>query len=223
MNSIHEADLIVAKYQIQKALNFAIQQSNKRCFREWVIKCASMARIRTFGMKKLQKMRRIMFKFWFTISQKQVLRRRRRLLAEVIGLYTLKARVFARIKLFNYNARRINAIAAKYDKPVKFLHQALSHLRIFIRLSDLKLFMKQWKDFSRSVRNNEAWKFFYFKKTTSKIIREWGSIAHAAAHTKRMEILVLENQRHFITMMKEAEDDAKLLDGTFKNLIYFVF
>ena len=42
-------------------------------------------------------------------------------------------------------------------------------------------------------------------------MREWGKIAHEHFHQMRMEVLVMDNQRHFMEMMKEAEEDGKLL------------
>ena len=134
-----------------------------------------------------------------------------------MGSYTIKARIFARIKLFNYTNRRLMATVAKFDKPVKFLRQAQAHLRIYFRLRDLRSYLVHWKGATRCHRNEEVLKEYFFRMTCSKVIREWGVIAHSAAHEKRMETLVMDNQRHFMQMMKAAEEDGKHLIEVFEN------
>ena len=147
-----------------------------------------------------------MFKFWFKMAEKQVLRRRRRLLAEVMGCYTVKARTFARIKLFNYNTRRYAASADQFDKPVKMMRQGVAHLRYFLRLRDLRFFILHWKLVTRREKVEELSYKFFRERTILKCIREWGKIAHENAHQKRMELLVLENQRHLKDMLQQAEE-----------------
>ena len=134
-----------------------------------------------------------------------------------MGSYTIKARIFARIKLFNYTNRRLMATVAKFDKPVKFLRQAQAHLRIYFRLRDLRSYLVHWKGATRCHRNEEVLKEYFFRMTCSKVIREWGVIAHSAAHEKRMETLVMDNQRHFMQIMKAAEEDGKHLIEVFEN------
>ena len=189
----------------------------KRCFKQWKETCLTDAIIRKFAQKKIYKLRILMFKFWFKTSQTHALKRRRKLLAEVMGCYTVKARIFARIKLFNYMNRRLMASVAKFDKPVKFLRQAQAHLRIYFRLHDLRSYILHWKDATRCHRNEEVLKEYFFRMTCTKVIREWGFIAHSAAHEKRMETLVMDNQRHFFQMMKSAEEDGKHLIEVFEN------
>ena len=81
--AMKNADVIVSKFLTNKALHFAIRQSNKRCFKQWKDTCLTDAAIRKFAMRKIFKLRGVMFKFWFKISQKQSLKRRRKLLTEV--------------------------------------------------------------------------------------------------------------------------------------------
>ncbi len=47
------------------------------------------------------------FKFWDKLTSRMRIKRRKRYLAEIIGNYALKARCFARIKLFIYNTGRV--------------------------------------------------------------------------------------------------------------------
>ena len=56
VQSIAQADVIVAKYQLQKALNFAVFNIYKRCFREMKVACAGNSIIRKFAMQKFVKM-----------------------------------------------------------------------------------------------------------------------------------------------------------------------
>jgi hypothetical protein len=214
VESIHVVDLIFAKFQLRKALAFAQFNVYKRCVFQWKKETLTASIIRRFAIKKYKMKQRSMFKFWFKMAEKQVLRRRRRLLAEVMGNYTIKARTFARIKLFNYNTRRYAASADQFDKPVKMMRQGVAHIRYFLRLRDLRYFILHWKLVTRREKVEELSYKFYRERTILKCIREWGKIAHENAHQKRMELLVLENQRHLKDMLQQAEEVRAYLRTT---------
>ena len=74
-----------------------------------------------------------------------------------------------------------------------------------------RVFLSHWKDVTRCHRNEEVLKAFYFRITCTKVIREWGKVAHSAFHEMRMETLVMDNQRHFMEMMKQADEDGRVL------------
>ena len=66
------------------------------------------------------------------------IKRRKRYLAEVIGNYSLKARSFARIKLFIYNAERVNRVVGTFDRKGRLQKLGGYHLREYRRKSWLK-------------------------------------------------------------------------------------
>jgi hypothetical protein len=61
------------------------------------------------------------FVFWHFHAAFKHQKRRRRLLAEVMGNYTMKARCFARIKLFNHVHRNILVVVGHYDTSQKVM------------------------------------------------------------------------------------------------------
>jgi hypothetical protein len=92
VESIYVADAIVAKFQVRKALAFAQFNVYKRVVSQWKRETLTASIIRRFAIKKYKTRQVKVFKFWFKMAEKQALRRRRRLLAEVMGNYTIKAR-----------------------------------------------------------------------------------------------------------------------------------
>jgi hypothetical protein len=67
------------------------------------------------------------------------IKKNRRILAEIMGLYTIKGRIFARIKLNLFCARKLKKIGL-IDKTAKKQRLAGSHIREFKRLNQLKIF-----------------------------------------------------------------------------------
>lgn len=61
------------------------------------------------------------------------------MLARVMGDYALKARTFARIKLFNYSTDKIHRAAGKYKKVTKLIVHGFFHIREFMRIGNLRL------------------------------------------------------------------------------------
>ena len=78
------------------------------------------------------------FIFWLHETQRNTLKRRRRLLAEIMCKYTMKARAFNRIRLFNYNMVYINKVAGRHYKDKKMIFEGFARLREFRRLYALR-------------------------------------------------------------------------------------
>lgn len=77
-------------------------------------------------------------------TQKQTLKRRRQILAEVMGAYTIKARFFHRIRLFNYTSTLINKAAGKFYVVKKQAFQGFAHLREFRRLWKMRKYFHKY-------------------------------------------------------------------------------
>jgi hypothetical protein len=60
-------------------------------------------------------------------------------LAEVMGNYTLKARCFARIKLFNFVSNNIAAVVGHYGKAQKVAALAFAKIRYAWKKHDLRM------------------------------------------------------------------------------------
>lgn len=101
------ADVILFKYKSKQAYEMYVKHTLRVVFKDWTIATTLGTRIRKCIDKKLAKYRRVFFRFWRNYAAFIIKKRRRRLLAEVMGNYTIKARTFARIKLFNYTYRRV--------------------------------------------------------------------------------------------------------------------
>jgi hypothetical protein len=55
-----------------------------------------------------------------------------------MGSYTLKARAFARIKLFNYISNTVTTVVGHYEKSHKKAAEAYAKIRYVWRLTDLR-------------------------------------------------------------------------------------
>ena len=72
------------------------------------------------------------------------IKRRKRYLAEIIGNYALKARCFARIKLFIYNTERVHRIVGSFDRKGRLEKLGGFHLREYSRKSRLRKYYHRY-------------------------------------------------------------------------------
>jgi hypothetical protein len=84
------------------------------------------------------------FKFWDKLTSRLRIKRRRRYLAEIMGNYSLKARSFARIKLFIYNAERAQRIVGNFDRKGRLQKLGGFHLREYSRKSRLRKYYHRY-------------------------------------------------------------------------------
>lgn len=215
----HNADIITSKYRLRIAISHHSAILIKKVFREWKIISAQGVFVRIHLRKKSYKKRNILFLFWLHFAQKCRLKRRRKILAEVMCNYTLKARCFNRIKLYNYSRVLINRTAGRFDKNKKFIFEGYARLRQFVRLYDLRKKFHQWWNQCVRDRNDEVATEHRFIKYTWPILIYWHNWAHQIAHNRRMEMVVLENQNQLEKMLKEADEDiAELLNCEKKRI-----
>jgi len=205
------ADLITAKYKWRNAVDHHNEILTKKVFREWKIASAQGVFVRLHIKKKAIKKRVVFFFFWLHHAQKCRLQRRRKLLAEVMCNYTIKARIFNRIKLYNYTKVLINRSAGKHYKDNKLVFEGYARLRTFRRMYSVRVRFHQW--WAQCVRdhNEEVAMEHRAIKYTWPVLIQWQAWAHKVAHERRMEMVVLENQKHFEDMMKAADEDVAAL------------
>ena len=76
----------------------------------------------------------VFFNFWRKLSSTERVKRNKRILADVMGNYSMKARYFARIKLAIYTEGYIVRTVGRFNKHAKTEKLAFAHMREFIRL-----------------------------------------------------------------------------------------
>jgi hypothetical protein len=145
------------------------------------------------------------------LTQKKNLKRRRCILADVMGDYTLKARAFNRIRLFVYSCNVINKAAGKYDKDKKRIYEGMARLREFERFGWLRVHFHRWWNQCVEMHNNEIATRHRFISYTWKILIKWQYWAHKEVHDRRMELVVMENQLRLQRMMETADEEVKEL------------
>ena len=152
-----------------------------------------------------------MFVFWRKYAGKSHNQRRRRLLADVMGNYTLKARVFARIKLFNFLSMNILAATGDTTPQQMLAHEGSAKLRYARSKHFLRKALHRWADIAGYERNNEIADENYFYVLMKKCITAWATHACGIAKEKRDEIIALENQNFIRDVMIETEENSRLL------------
>lgn len=205
------ADLITAKYRWRNAVDHRNLVLVKKILREWKVISAQGVFVRIHLRKKAMRKRVVFFYFWLHHAQKCRLGRRRKLLADVMCNYTIKARIFNRIKLYNYTKVLINRSAGKHYKDNKLIFEGYARLRTFRRMYSLRKRYHQWwaqcvRDHNEEVATEHR-RIMY----TWPVLIQWHKWAHTVAHDRRMEMVVLENQKHFEDMMKAADEDVAAL------------
>jgi hypothetical protein len=152
-----------------------------------------------------------MFVFWRMYAGKSHNQRRRRLLADVMGSYTVKARVFARIKLFNFLS--LNILAATGDTTPEQMQAQEGSAKL--RYARSKHFMRRalyrWADLAGWERNNDIADENYFYVLMKKCLHAWAERSLGIIKAKREEIIALENQNYIRDIMVETEENAAML------------
>jgi hypothetical protein len=211
MESIKKAEMIAYRYQLRKAMEQYSRSIYRKVLKEWRIVAGSEAFVRRFQQQKYVRKRRSYLRFWYKLSCSKMVRRRRNILASAMGCYIIKARTFARIKIFNYTERKISIWVAKWDSNVKLLRQGCYHIRNFQVMHKQRLCIAHWYKVAIEERNEEKAMEFLFSLRTLKIMQKWGAWAKEEARIKRQEFVVADNQRRLAIMMTEAENTAKAL------------
>jgi hypothetical protein len=136
----NQAELIIGRYQLSQALQLYHKNTYKIIFRAWKFQTIKASGARAYAVKKMKRKQVRLFQFWYKFARKKALKRRRRILATVMGNYATKARCFARIKQCISNTQRIEKVVGTLHKKARLFKLAGTHIREFRRLHNLRLF-----------------------------------------------------------------------------------
>ena len=95
------------RFKLDQAMRMHRRLVFKQFFKDWKIVILKESKLNKHLISKLQRKFRVFFKFWRWMSAAKHTKRQRELLAEVMGCYSIKARTFARIKLFIYQNKKV--------------------------------------------------------------------------------------------------------------------
>jgi len=201
----------IMEYLWRRAIEHKEFHTYREVFRGWRRVCVSSALVTRQLKVVLSRKSKRFFIFWHKYSCFKHQKRRRRLLAEVMGSYALKSRAFYRIKLFNYINRNILVVVGHYETNQKIAAEGFAKLRWARTKHSLRKALHRWHDIVGWELNNEMADRFFFDKTMTKCVREWSNFALGKAKEKRAEMMALENQNALRDMLIETEENAKML------------
>ncbi len=95
------------RFKLDQAMRMHRRLVFKQFFKDWKIGILKESKLNKHLINKLQRKFRVFFKFWRWMSATKHTKRQRKLLAEVMGCYSIKSRAFARIKLFIYQNKKV--------------------------------------------------------------------------------------------------------------------
>lgn len=207
----NNAEVIIARHKLAQAMAMYQKNTVKVIFREWKLYILRSTGVRMYHTRKLRRKVQRFFFFWFKLARRKTIKRRRRILGEVMGTYNIKARCFARIKLFNSNFKRIEQIVGSLHKRGRQFRLAGTHLREFRRINSLKVFYHRWWNKCVAMNNYEVAVESNRMRLLHKVFHPWHIFAHKLADEERQEIIARENKLHLDRMLNEAEEATKLL------------
>jgi hypothetical protein len=143
--------------------------------------------------------------FWSDYASRRRMKRRRAILAEVMGAYTIKARCFARMRLLVYLMKKIKRVTNRFENSVKRINQGLFRLREALRLYQMRKFLCRWADNVAWENINNIATDMQYRRFTSRTFKAWAKLAIERAESKRNERMAAQKQIELIQMMSEAD------------------
>jgi hypothetical protein len=147
-----------------------------------------------------------------------------------MGAYTIKARTFARMRLYIYTNRKIAFYAGHFDKHAKKIVQGkinlmtcifkLFNYRFYVgfyrlreakRLYLLRQRLHQWANVIAAMLNWDLAKHFYYHHFGRSHFMAWFTYAHDIVLDRRHELMATERQQGLFKMLGEAEGLAREL------------
>ena len=209
VRAVENIDKITLRFKLEQALRIYHKLVYKKMFKEWKIVIQKEAKLNKYIIKKVYRKFKVSFKFWRFVSSHKHLRRQRRLLAEVMSCYSIKARCFARIKLFIYQNKKVMATVGPFNPNIKRFREGVSHIRTFRKLATLREFYHIWWGVTVELINWDLATDSDNNRRLTPIFKAWAKWANFEVMTKRMELMVLENKASFDKRMEETEILAK--------------
>ena len=209
--ALHATDTIMYRFKMEQALHIYKKNLCRWCFKDWNAAARRLSVVRRHSQRRYKYRKVQFFNFWRKLASTRAVKTKRRILAEVMGLYSLKARYFQRIKLHNYQTGYIMRTVGTFNKHAKTQKAAFSHLREYIRLAWLRKRYHQWWNNCVKEHNWEISVDHDWRRRLRPILRAWHIDTQFDLRQKRMELLVIENQMDFERKMREAETAAVAL------------
>lgn len=208
LSALQASDRIMYRFKLQQALHIYKKNLMKAMWVDWVLAARRLSVVRRHNLRKYKYKKIVFFNFWRKLSSTERVKRNKRILADVMGNYAMKARVFHRIKLYVYQEGYIIRTVGRFNKHAKSEKLAFSHLREYVRLSWQRLLYHKWWNKCVQEHNWELSMAHDWERLLTKPIQEWRKWASWEAQKKRMEKLVIENKMKFDRQMADAEKAA---------------
>ena len=207
-HALQRSDVIMTRYKVKQAYAMYDRSLKRGTFLTWQAAARRNSVVSFFIRTKFMRRRRGYFRFWRSLVAKTLLRRRRKVLAEVMGNYALKSRTFGRIRIYNYQTRYIFRTVGRFNRNAKWEKHAFMHLRSFVRLVHLrKAFHRWWHETMFLINWDMAVAHDWARRMLQPMVR-WQRSAHYDAMNKRIEFQALENKMAFDRMMAAADEQA---------------
>ena len=132
------------RFKVQQAMHIYKKNLLKSMWVDWVAAARRLSVVRRHNMRKYKYKKVLFFNFWRKLSSTERVKRNKRILADVMGNYSMKARYFARIKLAIYTEGYIIRTVGRFNKHAKTEKLAFSHMREFIRLKWQRQLYHRW-------------------------------------------------------------------------------
>lgn len=212
----HEHRIFIAQQNAAiKHYNLALQ---KRTYNQWLVSIGDIIKIQRNLKRVLFKRASNMIEFWWEYTVHQRRKRKQRLLADVIGAYTVKARVFQRWRLLIYTNRKIVFYAGKFDKHAKFMKQGFFRLKEAKRLLCLRKYICRWCDNVAWDINHELADHYFYHTHGKHHFMAWFTYAHEKVLGRRHELICADNQAALFKRMEEADGAAAAILAAEKAL-----
>lgn len=190
-------------------LNAAIRHHNlaieKRTFNQWLVSIGDIISIQRNIKKTLYRRAIKMVEFWWEYTVIQRRKRKRRLLADVMGAYTVKARTFQRWRLMVYTHKKIIFFAGKFDKNAKKMKQGFFRLKEAKRLFLLRHYICKWCDNVAWDINHELADHYFYHTHGRHHFMAWFTFSHEKVLARRHELICADNQAALFRRMEEAD------------------
>mmetsp|Transcript_21860 Transcript_21860/g.48872 ORF Transcript_21860/g.48872 Transcript_21860/m.48872 type:complete len:1042 (-) Transcript_21860:89-3214(-) len=202
------AEAILFRHKIAQAVRFYHKTILRRVYREWKLEMLRESGVRVFLLRVLYRRRHRFFKWWDRLTVNLRNKRRGRYLADVMGNYSLKARAFARIKLFIFTSARLARYVGSFDKSGRAQKMGGFHLREYGRRSKLRKAYHTWWNKCVDVLNLEMAVDHERRAVLRKHLLPWFRWSHEVVVARRAEEVTRENEVRFRRMMDEADETA---------------
>ena len=209
--ALKTSDNIMYRFKLEQALHIYKKSLYRSTFKDWYAAAQSLSVVRRHSQRRYKYRKVQFFNFWRKLASTRAVKTKRRILADVMGAYSCKARAFYRIKLFNFQTGYIMRTVGTFNKHAKSQKAAFSHLREYVRINWLRKRYHQWWNRCVQEHNWELAMDNDWERLLRNRFRRWGKWAIGEARQKRMENMAIENKMDFDKKMREAERDALVL------------